>query len=85
MINRREVLERDPPYDFVQALNEITRLTGWGERDLALVLNVSRGCIRGLLAGSEPRDGLGQAIRKLRASCAFGGLLKATTETQIEA
>jgi hypothetical protein len=86
ILHRRQLLPRDPPYDFIEALADIQTRTGWGIPDLMFVLNVSRGCIRGLLAGSRPDDDLGQAIRKLRASCAFYaspsgiGLSKATDE-----
>lgn len=93
MLYRRHLLQRDPPYDFVEALRDITTATGWGVPDLMFVLNVSRGCIRGLLAGARPDDDLGQAIRKLRASCALSvapsgiseGLLKATSEVSLTA
>lgn len=86
MIYRRHVLQRPEPYDFIAALIEIQKNTLWGVSDLVFVLNVSRGCIRGLLAGARPDDDLGQAIRVLRASCASYatpraiGLLKAPTE-----
>ena len=91
MIYRRKIFERDPPYDFAEALTDITTKTGWGIPDIAFILNVSRGCIRGLYSGSRPTDDVGQAIRKLRALCASVegrnaiGLFKAPPKEEITA
>lgn len=69
MLNRRKLLERDPPVDFVAVLSEIRRLTGMGSSEIAFVLNVSRGTLHAWeVRGSSPNHEDGEAIRKLLAA-----------------
>lgn len=74
MLPRREILERDPPFDVKGALQAIRNLTGWGSSDLAFVLNVPRSTLtswegRGPKPGSRPNIDDGDAIRKLLHNC----------------
>lgn len=68
-IFRRELLERDPPTDFVATLQAIRNLTGFGSSDLAFILNVPRSTLNSWERGTHPRHDDGQAILKLLATC----------------
>ena len=70
MIKRREILERDPPFDVKGALTEIRRRTGYGSGELAFVLNVPRTTLAGWeVRGSRPNVDDADAIRKLLKTC----------------
>lgn len=84
MINRRQVLQREPPYNFVAALREIRTLTGWGSADLCFVLNVARGTLWHFEKGSRPNVDDGDAIRKLLGSIKDDAT-RAATATQARA
>jgi len=51
ILSRREILERDTPVNFRDALQAIRNLTGWGSSDLAFVLNVARGTLHSWESG----------------------------------
>lgn len=70
VIRRRDVLERDPPFDVQAALAEIRRAKGWGSGDLCFVLNVPRGTLASWeIRGSRPNVDDADAIRKLLQIC----------------
>ena len=70
ILSRREILERDAPVNFRDALQAIRNLTGWGSSDLAFVLNVARSTLNSWERKScEPRHSEGQAILKLLNAC----------------
>jgi DNA-binding transcriptional regulator YiaG len=66
-IQRRKLLERDPPVDFAAVLTEIRRLTGWGTSDLCFILSVHRSTLHAweTRVGCIPNYEDGRAIVKL--------------------
>lgn len=71
MLNRKQVLQRDPPHDFVATLTEIRAITGWGTSELCFVLNVARSTLWSIESRdpvSRPNVDDGDAIRKLLAT-----------------
>ena len=69
MINRRFILDRDPPFDVVGALGEIRR-KGHGTSDICFILNVSRGTLSSWeIRGSRPNVDDADAIRKFVSIC----------------
>jgi len=78
ILSRREILERDTPVNFRDALQVIRNLTGWGSSDLAFVLNVARGTLHSWESGMHrPNHDDGQAILKLLTRCRHFGTCEA--------
>lgn len=74
VVHRRKLLERDPPYDFAEALREIRKITGLGTSGIAFVLNMPRSTIWSIeAAGCRPNVDDGDAIRKYLAICRLTG------------
>lgn len=66
IIQRRFILERDPPFDVRGALSEIRRAMQWGTGELCFVLNIARGTLTSWeVDGCRPSIDHGDAIRKL--------------------
>lgn len=80
ILRRREVLERDPPFDVKAALTEIRRLRGWGTAQLMRYLDVSRSTLASWeVRGSRPNIDDGDAIRKalqLSRNCVSNRIVK---------
>lgn len=68
MINRRQLLQRDPPVRWGDIIRDL-RTAGWGTAELCFVLNVTRGAIWHWENDPEPRPPYedGRALLKLHA------------------
>jgi DNA-binding transcriptional regulator YiaG len=66
VIKRRELLQRDPPVNWTNVIDEIRRM-GWSTGQICFVLNVSRGALwYWENGGVTPRYEDGRALLKLR-------------------
>lgn len=68
MINRRQLLKRDPPVPWRKLISEL-RQVGWGTSELCFVLNVARGTLWHWENDEEPSPEYedGRALIKLHS------------------
>jgi hypothetical protein len=68
MLNRRELLQRDPAVPWRKLISEL-RGAGWGTAEMCFVLNVTRGTLWHWENDEEPNPGYedGRALLKLHA------------------
>lgn len=70
MINRRQILQRDPPVNWGRIISEL-RASGWGTSEMCFVLNITRGALWHWENDDQPNPPYedGRALLKLHASC----------------